>query len=117
MGGAWVCGHGGGEGGERGEQWGTAWGAVRRRRRLLRGECAVVASGVHGNSSGDGGCGAGRVRRGEECLGAAAVAAAGMCVAVVAAVASVVARLRGEARGGGAGRGDGRAAWAGCTGP
>jgi len=90
---------------------------VRRRRRLRRRWCAVVASGVRGGRCGDGGCGVGRVRRGEECLAAAAVAAAWMCEAVVAAVAAVVARLRVEARGGGASSGDGRAAWAGCTGP
>jgi len=77
----------------------------------------VVASGVSGGRCGDGGCGVGRVRRLEECLAAAADAAAGMWVAVVAAVAAVVARLRGEVRGGGAGSEDGRAIWPGCTGP
>jgi len=90
---------------------------VRRRQRLRQRRCAVVTSSVRGGRCGDGGCGVGRARRGEECLAAAAVAAAGMCVAVVAAVAAVVARMRGEARGGGAGSGDGRAAWAGCRGP
>ena len=80
---------------------------MRRRRRLGRQVCAAEASGVRGNRCGDGGCGVGRVRRGEERLAAAAVTAAGMCVAVVAAVAAVVARLRGEARGGGAGSKDG----------
>jgi len=115
--GAWGSGRGGGDGDNPGGQWGTGRGDVRRRRLLRRRGCAVVASGVRGGRCGDCSCGVERVRRGEVCLAAAAVAAAGMCVAGVAAVDAVVARLRVEARGGGAGSGVGRAAWAGCTGP